>query len=189
MSYAIKSFGLTRWEIHRTIARPITRVLHCLVGCGLFQRNTNRSSTRLNALRFKQVHSGVPMGSNLVQSELKSNPFGSFYIGILLTSACRQAHTHRNRPPQSLVLCSRTCPVPNWWFFFQRGDYVCMCLEARRLDSVHLQHQRGQKRHPFLLLGRGAIDTNKPPPTSSPVCWGYVRNVLGPIVPLVLCFW
>ncbi|KAK1881725.1 Equilibrative nucleoside transporter 1, partial [Dissostichus eleginoides] len=32
--------------------------------------------------------------------------------------------------------------------------------------------------------GEGAVDTNKSPPsTSSPVCWGYVRNVLGPIVP------
>lgn len=46
---------------------------------------------------------------------------------------------------------------------------MCVCVQrrplcARRLDSVHLQRQRGQKRHPFLLLGRGAVDTNKPPP-------------------------
>lgn len=82
-----------------------------------------------------------------------------------MTSACRKArnntHSHKNRPPLSLNLYGRICPFPNWWFFFQRSDYVCMCL--RRLDSVHLLRQRGQKRHPSLLSGRGAVDTNKSP--------------------------
>lgn len=55
---------------------------------------------------------------------------------------------------------------------------MCMCsLCTRRLDSVHLQRQRGQKRHPFLLSGRGAVDTNKSPLTLPPQCVGVMSGM------------
>lgn len=50
-------------------------------------------------------------------------------------------------------------------------------LCARRLDSVHLQRQRGQKRHPFLLSGRGAVDTNKSPLPLPPRCVGVMSGM------------
>lgn len=59
---------------------------------------------------------------------------------------------------------------------------MCVCVQrrplcARRLDSVHLQRQRGQKRHPFLLLGRGAVDTNKSPLLLPPRCVGVMSGM------------
>lgn len=116
---------------------------------------------RLNALRPKQVGGDVPMGVKLrVQSELKSIPIWlALCIHILLTSA------HRLPPPTSKgkknpfqISIDIICPFPNWGFLFQSGDYVWMCLVASSLcrgvsiQSIS-QHRRGQKRHPFLLLG------------------------------------
>lgn len=59
---------------------------------------------------------------------------------------------------------------------------MCVCVQwrplfARRLDSVHLQRQRGQKRHPFLLSGQGAIDTNKSPLPLPPWCVGVMSGM------------
>lgn len=59
---------------------------------------------------------------------------------------------------------------------------MCVCVQrrplcARRLDSVHLQRQRGQKRHPFLLSGRGAVDTNKSPLPLPPRCVGVMSGM------------
>lgn len=91
---------------------------------------------------------------------------------------------------------SRTCPFPNWEFFYEKGDFVCMCF--RGILSVHgasihdISNARGDKRGTrSSSWGKRPLTPINPPlpSTSSPVCWGYVRNVLGSIVPLVLCFW
>lgn len=50
-------------------------------------------------------------------------------------------------------------------------------LCARRLDSAHLQRQRGQKRHPLLVSGRGAVDTNKSPLLLPPQCVGVMSGM------------
>lgn len=65
---------------------------------------------------------------------------------------------------------------------------MCVCVQrrplcARHLDSVHLQRQRGQKRHPFLVSGRGAIDTNKSPFYFLPSVLGLCQECPRSIVP------
>lgn len=115
-------------------------------------------SMRLNALRPKQVGGGVPMGVKLcVQSELKSIPIWlALCIHILLTSAHPPPPKKKKNPSQ--ISIDIICPFPNWGFLFQSGDFVWMCLEASSLcrgfsiQSIS-KRRRGQKRHPFLLLG------------------------------------
>lgn len=61
-----------------------------------------------------------------------------------------QTQCHKNLPLSRTNYHSRTCPFPNWEFFYEKGDYVCMCF--RGILSVHgasihdISNARGDKR-------------------------------------------
>lgn len=49
-------------------------------------------------------------------------------------------------------------------------------MQGVSIQSIS-QRQRGQKRHPFLLSGRGAVDTNKSPLPLPPRCVGVMSGM------------
>lgn len=141
---------------------------------------------RLNALGFKQVHSGVPMGSTRVQSELKSIPFGPLFAFRSYWQVHAGRHTHSQKPappshpPSPKTSIDVICPFPNWGFFFQRSDYVCMCFEASSLCEASRfsppPTPEGTKEAPVPPLGaRGGRLTPINPPSPS----HFLPGVLG----------